>query len=60
MDNNLKVIVDKIAKHHIIENKTHKTDKKSIIMLNIWYFKTIKTFWNVGYMKSNRKIKIIS
>lgn len=44
IDNNLKIIINKIFKVYNIDNKTYKINKKNIIIFNIGYFKIIKIF----------------
>lgn len=42
MDDNLEVIVDKIAESYSVEDRTHETDEKDIIILKVVYFDVIK------------------
>lgn len=44
INNNLEVIMDKIAKASSIDNRFHKIDEKNIVILKIRYFEVIKAF----------------
>lgn len=44
VDNDLKVIINKITKAYSIGDKTYKTDEENIIISNVGYFKAIKIF----------------
>lgn len=51
IDNNLKVIIDKIAKIYSIEYKIYKTDKRDIIISKVKYFTIIKFFQKLWWCK---------
>lgn len=42
IDNDIKVIIDKIAKVYNIGNKTNKTDKEDMIVFKVRYSKAIQ------------------
>lgn len=42
VDNDVEIIIDEITKADIISNKTHKTDKKDMIVPKFEYFEAIQ------------------
>ena len=44
VDNDLEVIVDKIAKAYSIGDKTHETDEEDNVIPRVRYFEAIKAF----------------
>lgn len=55
IDNDLKVIVDKITNAYSIDEKTYETDKEDVIILIIRYFEVIKTLWKLCLYKKKHK-----
>ena len=47
INDNTEVIIDKIANAYIIGNRTHKTDKKDMIVLKVSYLDAIQALQKV-------------
>lgn len=51
VDNNVKVVIDKIVKAYGINDKTHKTDEEDMIIPKIRYTKVIQVMYKHSFYK---------